>query len=125
LQRGFPLGRREAVLPSDWDLRLGLLPGVVMVRLPVEEGQGLRLVHPLHLVEGGQGRLSGLPKRVWAHRQVQGQELPAKCRGVPGLQDFEVLVPVLLERGPDPGRVRARDLMQEESREGLVRQHQV
>jgi len=122
LQRGFPLGRREAVLPSDWDLRLGLLPGVVMVRHPVEGGQGLRLVHP---VEGGQGRLSGLPKRALAHRQVQGQELPAKCRGVPGLQDFEVLVPVLLERGPDPGRVRARDLMQEESREGLVRQHQV
>jgi len=36
----------------------------------------------------------------------------AKCRGGQGLQDFEVLVPVLRERGPDPKRVRARDRVQ-------------
>ena len=96
-----------------------------MVRHPVEEGQGLHPVHPDRPEEGGQRRLSGLPKRVWAHRQVQVKELTAKCRGVQGLQDFEVLVPVLLERGQDPERVRARDLMQEERREGLVLQVQV
>ena len=99
------MGRREAVLPSDRGLRLGLLPGGVMVRrLEV----AWRVRHP---GVAGRVRPSGLQGRAWAHRQDRVQEMPAKCRGGQGLQDFEVLVSVLMQREPGPGRVRARDRM--------------
>ena len=100
------MGRRGAVLPSDRGLRLGLLPGEVMVR---RREVAWRVLHPGVV---GQVRPSGLQARAWDRRQDRVQEMLAKCRGGQGLQDFEVLVPVLRERGPDPKRVRARDRVQ-------------